>query len=148
VEGGEVMSKSLIQAIESGDASAIKENFISVINSKVAEYLDELKKDLAYDMLDEYVEDEDDGEEVDEARVKRVNRIRGGVVQRRKVVATDKNYRTVGQGTKVVRMSASERRNRKIAQKKAARKRKAGASRASIKRKLTNRKRDTRGFNK
>jgi len=141
------MSRSLIHAIESGDASAIKDNFISVINSKIAEYLDELKKDLAYDMLDEYVEDEDT-EEVDEARVKRVNRIRGGVVQRRKVVATDKNYRTVGQGTKVVRMSASERRNRKIAQKKAARKRKAGASRASIKRKLTNRKRDTRGFNK
>lgn len=142
------MSKSLIQAIESGDASSIKETFMSVINTKVAEYLDELKKDIAFDMLDEDEYEDDEDGEVDEARVKRVNRIRGGVVQRRKIVSTDSKYKTVGKGTKVVRMSASERRNRKIAQTKAARKRKAGASRASIKRKLTNRKRDTRGFNK
>ena len=142
------MSKSLIQAIESGDASSIKETFMSVINTKVAEYLDELKKDIAFDMLDEDEYEDDEDGEVDEARVKRVNRIRGGVVQRRKIVSTDSKYKTVGKGTKVVRMSASERRNRKIAQTKAARKRKSGASRANIKRKLTNRKRDTRGFNK
>lgn len=139
------MSKELISAIENGDASSINEVFESVINSKVDVLFNEFKALIANDML----EDIDDEEEVDEARVKRVNRIRGGVVQRRKVVATDDKYRTKGDGSQsVVRMSASERRNRKIAQKKAARKRKAKGSRAAIKRKLTNRKRTTRGFNK
>ena len=139
------VSKELISAIENGDASAINEVFESVINSKVDVLFNEFKALIANDML----EDIDDEEEVDEARVKRVNRIRGGVVQRRKVVATDDKYRTKGDGSQsVVRMSASERRNRKIAQKKAARKRKAKGSRSVIKRKLTNRKRQSRGFNK
>lgn len=139
------MSKELISAIENGDASSINEVFESVINSKVDVLFNEFKALIANDML----EDIDDEEEVDEARVKRVNRIRGGVVQRRKVVATDDKYRTKGDGSQsVVRMSASERRNRKIAQKKAARKRKAKGSRSVIKRKLTNRKRQSRGFNK
>jgi phage terminase small subunit len=139
------MSKELISAIENGDASSINDVFESVINSKVDVLFNEFKALIANDML----EDIDDEEEVDEARVKRVNRIRGGVVQRRKVVATDDKYRTKGDGSQsVVRMSASERRNRKIAQKKAARKRKAKGSRSVIKRKLTNRKRQSRGFNK
>jgi phage terminase small subunit len=139
------MSKELISAIENGDASSINEVFEPVINSKVDVLFNEFKALIANDML----EDIDDEEEVDEARVKRVNRIRGGVVQRRKVVATDDKYRTKGDGSQsVVRMSASERRNRKIAQKKAARKRKAKGSRSVIKRKLTNRKRQSRGFNK
>lgn len=140
------MSKHLIDAIEKGDALETNKVFESVINSKVDELFKEFKELIANDMLEEI---EDGDEEVDEARVKRVNRIRGGVVQRRKIVSTDSNYRTKGDGSqKLVRMSASERRNRKIAQKKAARKRAAKSSRASIKRKLTNRKRQTRGFNK
>ena len=144
--GRSKMSKELINAIENGDALETNKVFESVINSKVDELFNEFKTLIANEMLEE-VDDED--EEVDEARIKRVNRIRGGVVQRRKVVATDSKYRTKGDGSQsVVRMSASERRNRKIAQKKAARKRKAKGSRAAIKRKLTNRKRTTRGFNK
>jgi hypothetical protein len=140
------MSKHLIDAIEKGDALETNKVFESVINSKVDELFKEFKELIANDMLEEI---EDGDEEVDEARVKRVNRIRGGVVQRRKIVATDSKYRSKGDGSQnVVRMSASERRNRKIAQKKAARKRAAKSSRAGIKRKLTNRKRQTRGFNK
>lgn len=139
------MSKTLIDAIEKGDALETNKVFESVINSKVDELFKEFKELIAGEMLEDF----DDEEEVDEARVKRVNRIRGGVVQRRKVVATDDKYRTKGDGSQsVVRMSASERRNRKLAQKKAARKRKAKSSRSTIKRKLTNRKRQTRGFNK
>lgn len=135
------MSLELVKAIEAGDAKTVNELANSLINNKVAQLLDELKREIA----DEVLEDED----IEEARVKRVNRIRGGVVQRRKVVAKDKNYRAKGDGSqKVVRMSASERRNRKLAQKKAARKRKAKSSRSMIKRKMTNRKRETRGFNK
>lgn len=135
------MSYELVKAIQNGDTKNIKELFTSLINNKVEALLSELKQEIA----DEVLEDEDIGE----ARVKRVNRIRGGVVQRRKVVAKDKNYRAKGDGSQsVVRMSASERRNRKIAQKKAARKRKAKSSRSMIKRKMTNRKRATRGFNK
>jgi len=140
------MSLQLVLAIESGNAEKVKSVFESVINNKVADYLQDLKIDIAYDMFEEV--DSDDEEEMDEARVKRVNRIRGGVVQRRKVVSTDSKYRTTGQGQKLVRMSATERRNRKLAQIKAARKRKAKASRSAIKRKLTNRKRETRGFNR
>jgi hypothetical protein len=144
--GRSKMSKELINAIENGDALETHKVFESVINSKVDELFNEFKTLIANEMLEEI---DDDDEEVDEARIKRVNRIRGGVVQRRKVVATDDKYRTKGDGSQsVVRMSASERRNRKIAQKKAARKRKAKGSRAAIKRKLTNRKRTTRGFNK
>lgn len=138
------MSYELVLAIESGNAEKTQNTFESIINNKVAEYLRELKEDIAYDMLEGYDEDE----EVDEARVTRVNRIRGGVVQRRKVVATDSKYRTTGKGQQIVRMSASERRNRHLAQVKAARKRKAKQSRSAIKRKLTNRKRETRGFNR
>lgn len=143
------MSYELVVAIENGDAIKLKEVFQSVINNKVSQYLSELKQDIAFDMFDEEYEEDEDGE-VDEARIKRVNRIRGGVVQRRKIVATDKHYRTktTGQKTSLVRMSASERRNRSLAQKKAARKRKASMSRSMVKRRLTNRKRETRGFNR
>jgi hypothetical protein len=135
------MSLELVKAIQDGDAKNIHELFTSLINNKVETLLSELKQEIA----DEVLEDEDIGE----ARIKRVNRIRGGVVQRRKVVATDKSYRAKGDGSqKVIRMSASERRNRKLAQKKAARKRVSKSARSLIKRKLTNRKRQTRGFNK
>lgn len=139
------MSIELVKAIETGDADKTNKVFESVINSKISELFAEIKQELA----DEMVEDYDEEEDIDEARVKRVNRIRGGVVQRRKVVAKDSKYRAKGDGSQsVVRMSASERRNRKLAQKKAARKRSAKSSRSTIKRKLTNRKRNARGFNK
>jgi hypothetical protein len=141
------MSLELVLAMESGNADKIKSAFESAINSKVSDYLEELKQDVAYEMLEDFDLDED--EEVDEARVKRMNRIRGGVVQRRKVVSNVAGYRAKGDGSQnIVRMSATERRNRKIAQKKAARKRKAKASRSTIKRKLTQRKRTARGFNR
>lgn len=135
------MSIELVKAIETGDAKTVNELANALINNKVTELLGELKREIADEVLDD--------EDIEEARVKRVNRIRGGVVQRRKIVAKDKTYRAKGDGSQsVVRMSASERRNRKLAQKKAARKRKAKSSRSMIKRKLTNRKRETRGFNR
>lgn len=60
-------------------------------------------------------------EQLDEARFAKVNRIRAGVVQRRKIVSLTPGYKVVD--GKLVRMSSQERMHRKLAQRKAARKR-------------------------
>jgi hypothetical protein len=60
-------------------------------------------------------------EELDEARLAKVNRVRAGVIQRRKLVSTTPGYKVLG--GKLVRMSSQEKMHRRIAQRKAARKR-------------------------
>lgn len=85
--------------------------------------------------------------DLSEARWTRTNRIRGGKIQRRKVVRTDKAFKTKN-NSGVERMSASERRKRSLSQKRAARKRKAKAKRSNRKRKIVLRKRKTLGFDK
>jgi hypothetical protein len=60
-------------------------------------------------------------EQLDEARLVKVNRVRAGVIQRRKVVSATPGYKVLG--GKLVRMSSQEKMHRKIAQRKAARKR-------------------------
>ena len=60
-------------------------------------------------------------EELDEARIVKVNRVRAGVIQRRKVVSATPGYKVLG--GKLVRMSSQEKMHRRIAQRKAARKR-------------------------
>jgi hypothetical protein len=60
-------------------------------------------------------------EELDEARLVKVDRIRAGVVQRRKIVSATPGYKVLG--GKLVRMSSQEKMHRRIAQRKAARKR-------------------------
>ena len=60
-------------------------------------------------------------EELDEARIVKVNRVRAGVIQRRKVVSLTPGYKVLG--GKLVRMSSQEKMHRRIAQRKAARKR-------------------------
>lgn len=60
-------------------------------------------------------------EEVDEAQFAKVNRVRAGQVQRRKLVSLTPGYKVLG--GKLVRMSSQEKMHRKIAQRKAARKR-------------------------
>ena len=60
-------------------------------------------------------------EQLDEARIVKVNRVRAGVVQRRKVVSTTPGYKVLD--GKLVRMSSQEKMHRRIAQRKAARKR-------------------------
>jgi len=61
------------------------------------------------------------GEEIDEARFAKVNRVRDGEVQRRKLVSLTPGYKVVG--GKLVRMTSQEKMHRRIAQRKAARKR-------------------------
>lgn len=77
--------------------------------------------------------------ELDEANIRKVNRVRGGKVQRRKIVSNRPGYR-VSSG-KLVRMSALERMKRHRAQLKAARKRKTIMSRILRKRQISLRKR-------
>ena len=60
-------------------------------------------------------------QELDEARLVKVDRIRAGVVQRRKIVSATPGYKVLG--GKLVRMSSQEKMHRRIAQRKAARKR-------------------------
>ena len=71
-------------------------------------------------------------------------RIRGGKVQRRKVVSAVKGY-TI-RGGKLTRMSSSERLRRRIAQRKGKVKRRAKLARALIKRKRSLRRRASLGL--
>ena len=59
--------------------------------------------------------------ELEEARIVMVNRVRDGIIQRRKIVSATPGYKVLG--GKLVRMSSQEKMHRKIAQRKAARKR-------------------------
>ena len=82
--------------------------------------------------------------ELEEATFKRVNRVRGGKVQRRKKVADKPGYKI--KDGKVVRMKASERLKRKRGAKKASRKRKAKKSQIKRATKKSMRRRKARGL--
>lgn len=71
-------------------------------------------------------------------------RIRGGKVQRRKVVSAVKGY-TIRRG-KLTRMTSAERMRRRLSQRKAKIKRKAKLARSLIKRKRSLRKRKSIGL--
>jgi hypothetical protein len=71
-------------------------------------------------------------------------RVRGGKVQRRKVVSGVKGY-TI-RGGKLTRMTASERLRRRIAQRKGKVKRRAKLARSLIKRKRSLRRRQSLGI--
>ena len=83
---------------------------------------------------------------LDEATWARINRVRGGQIQRRKMVSQRPGYRM--QDGKLVRMTSMEKRKRHIAQMKAARKRKPMMARILRKRKLSLRRRQSAGINK
>lgn len=71
-------------------------------------------------------------------------RVRGGKVQRRKVVSAVKGY-TI-RGGKLTRMSSAERLRRRISQRKAKVKRRAKMARAMIRRKRSLRRRQSLGL--
>jgi hypothetical protein len=83
-------------------------------------------------------------EELDEARIAKVNRVRAGVVQRRKVVSLTPGYKVLG--GKLVRMSSQEKMHRRLAQAKAARKRAPKLALALRKRQKSLRKRTSAGL--
>jgi hypothetical protein len=80
---------------------------------------------------------------IDESTIKRVNRVRGGKVQRRKVVAAKPGYKTVD--GKAVRMSPQERLKRKRGAVKASRKRRGKQTQIQRSRKKSMRIRKSRG---
>ena len=83
---------------------------------------------------------------LDEANWERVNRVRGGQIQRRKMISQRPGYRM--QDGKLVRMTSMEKRKRHLAQVKAARKRKPMMARILRRRKLSLRRRQSAGINK
>jgi len=83
-------------------------------------------------------------EQLDEAKFIKVNRIRNGVIQRRHIVSATPGYKIIG--GKLVRMTSQEKMHRRIAQKKAARKRKPKLALILRKRKKSNLKRFSTGI--
>jgi hypothetical protein len=83
---------------------------------------------------------------LDEATFAKVDRVRGGKIQRRKKVSMRPGYRM--QNGKLVRMTSMEKRKRHLAQVRAARKRKPMMTRILKRRKLSLRRRQTAGINK
>lgn len=124
------MNKNLIQYLKDGNTEKI--------HQAIYEMLDD-KADVAI---------EEEADEIAERAVRRVNRIRGGKVQRRKKVrAAGRTDIKVVSGKKI-RIKSKEKRARKLAQRKGAKKRRATQGRAKIKRSRTLRKRKALGFNK
>lgn len=121
--------KDLVEAIISGNLRQAK-NLLEYRLAEIAEIkLNETKKMIAAEMFAEHYElVEAQHDTLDEAqRFKIVRaRVRGGKIQRRKKVATVKGY-TI-RGGKLTRMSATERRRRKMSQRKGAIKRRAKKS--------------------
>jgi hypothetical protein len=83
---------------------------------------------------------------ISEARTERVNRIRHGKIQKRVLVSRVPGYKV--EDGRLVKMSYQEIRHREVAQRKAARKRKAMMNQIVRKMKMSLRKRKTAGFNK
>ena len=83
-------------------------------------------------------------EQLDEARLVKVNRVRAGVIQRRKAVSATPGYKVLD--GKLVRMSSQEKMHRRIAQRKAARKRAPKLALALRKRQKSLRKRTSAGL--
>lgn len=83
-------------------------------------------------------------EEMDEAQFAKVNRVRAGQVQRRKLVSLTPGYKVIG--GKLVKMSSQEKMHRKIAQRKAAMKRKPKLAIALRKRTKSLKKRTSAGI--
>lgn len=97
------------------------------------------------ELTEDEEEDEDDEEELDEARINIVRaRVRGGKVQRRKRVSNVPGM-TLRGGT-LKRMSAAERRRRKMGARRGKVKRRAKLSRSLMKRKRSLQKRKSLGL--
>lgn len=98
----------------------------------ISQFAEEIESRL-YERLKDLIAEEK--EEVIEERFKKVNRIRGGKVQRRKKVSTRSGY-TFRNG-KLTRMTSNERRRRSVSQTRASKKRRGTQARANRKRKIS-----------
>lgn len=137
-------ARKIVEALLADDANLLRDTIISALNSRKTQALESFKQEFADELLFEYDEELDEAKSPSGKRIARVSRIRGGVVQRRKIVTKKAGYKVVG--GKVQRMSPLERKRRAMAQKKAARKRKGTMARALRKRARSNRIRKSRGL--
>ena len=132
--------KDIVEKILSNkliDAKSLLEDKIYEI---LEEKLTEIKARMALEMFDL-----DEGNIQKMGRTKLVKvRIRGGKVQRRKKVSGVKGYTM--RGGRMIRMSAQERRNRKMASRKSKFKRRAKLGQALRKRKMSLRRRGSLGL--
>ena len=131
---------SLIESLFNGDIVSFKEQLIKRLDELADEKLIQLKMDMTDEMFDL---DEGNIQRMGRTKLVRV-RIRGGKVQRRKKVSAVKGYTL--RGGRLTRMSAQERRRRKMGARKAKFKRRAKMGQALRKRKRSLMKRRTMGL--
>lgn len=135
---------NIVANILTNNFSVAKEGILAKIASLLENKLDGIKKQLAFETygeLTEYLQ----GNVQKMGRTKMVRvRVRQGKVQRRKKIATQPGY-TVRNG-KIIRMTAQERRNRRLAARKAKIKRRSKKSQMLRKRRLSLRKRLSMGI--
>ena len=136
-----ILSKNYVKAND-----VLRQKFKHLTEKKLVE----LKKQLSADLFGEEDVPYGDDQEINEARFKIVKiRIRKGKIQRRKKVSTNKNYtfRKKGSGpAKLVRISATERRHRKLGARRGKMKRRGKQARILQKRKRSNQKRKALGL--
>jgi hypothetical protein len=126
-----ILSNKLIDA-----QSLLEDKIYEILEDK----LTEIKARMALEMFDL-----DEGNIQKMGRTKLVKvRIRGGKVQRRKKVSGVKGYTM--RGGRMIRMSAQERRNRKMAARRSKFKRRAKLGQALRKRKMSLRRRGSLGL--
>lgn len=126
-----ILSNKLIDA-----QSLLEDKIYEILEDK----LTEIKARMALEMFDL-----DEGNIQKMGRTKLVKiRIRGGKVQRRKKVSGVQGYTM--RGGRMIRMSAQERRNRKMAARKSKFKRRAKLGQALRKRKMSLRRRGSLGL--
>ena len=126
-----ILSNKLIDA-----QSLLEDKIYEILEDK----LTEIKARMALEMFDL-----DEGNIQKMGRTKLVKiRIRGGKVQRRKKLSGVKGYTM--RGGRMIRMSAQERRNRKVAARRSKFKRRAKLGQALRKRKMSLRRRGSLGL--
>lgn len=120
----------LLKSAKEKKYQEFQERIKEILDDKVTDRINELKKDLKSNCIDE-------------ALKKRIKRIRGGKLQK-KFVTTQQGFKI--QDGKAVKQSAAERRKRKIGAKKASRKRRGQKAKIQRKRKRSLVKRKARGL--
>jgi hypothetical protein len=138
-EKGDLPSSVTIDKI-----SPEKQSAIDIISKNTKALIDLKNKGKYKGPIDQAIEEETE-EQLDEARVKIVKaRIRGGKIQRRKKVSNVEGYKV--QGGQLKRMSPTERRHRKLGQKRGKIKRRSKMTRTLMKRQKSIRKRQSLGI--
>ena len=137
--------RSLIDALLSNNLIEAKKLLDERLDELSDDALTDVKEDMALEMFDVDLDELEEGNIMKMGRTKLIRvRIRGGKIQRRKKLSAVKGYTT--RGGKLVRMSAVERRNRKVAARRSKFKRRAKLRQALRKRKVSLRRRSAMGL--